>query len=248
MVTTWRKNGNDDGADHGDDGDEHDAGDEEGPVSGVGGAGVGDEGDAGDDGGEQREACGPAGDGAVGDEVLVGGLLTAGHPQADGDQCDEVDRDDDDVDEVHLAGGLEWGLHGYAAGGHASCETHGGFHVGGVGDVLAGDVEGGAVVDGGADDGDAEGDVDGGLEVDELHGDVALVVIHGDDEIEFAAQAADEDGVGGVGAGAVDAQLAGLFDGGGDDGGVLGAEEVVLAGVGIEAADGDAGWALQHEL
>ena len=41
---------------------------------------------------------------------------------------------------------------------------------------------------------------------------------------------------------------AGLFDGGRDDGGVLAAEEVVLAGVGVEAADGDAGWALQHEL
>ena len=32
--------------------------------------------------------------------------------------------------------------------------------------------------------------------VEELHGNVALVVIHGDDQIEFAAQGADKDRVG----------------------------------------------------
>ena len=78
---------------------------------------------------------------------------------------------------------------------------------------FAGDVEGGAVVDGGADDGDAEAHVDGGVERDELHGDVALIVIHGDDEVVGAVGSAEEDGVGGDGAFAVDALGAAGFDG-----------------------------------
>ena len=60
-----------------------------------------------------------------------------------------------------------------------------------VGDALAGDVEGGAVIDGGADDRQAERDVDAGkllpaagrgidLEAEQLHRDVSLVVIHRD--------------------------------------------------------------------
>ena len=82
--------------------------------------------------------------------------------------------------------------------------------------------------------------------VDELHGNVALVVIHGHDEIELAAQGANEDGVGRVRAGAVDAERARFFNGGSDDVGILRAEEAVLAGVRIEAADGDARRAAAH--
>ena len=84
------------------------------------------------------------------------------------------------------------------------------------------------------------------VEVYELHGNVALVVVHGDDEIEFAAQGADKDGVGRMRAGTVDAQRARLLDGGGDDGGILRAEESMLAGMRIEAADGDARGAAAH--
>ncbi len=62
---------------------------------------------------------------------------------------------------------------------------------------------------------------------------MALVVIHRDDEVELAAEAADKDGVGRVRTGAIEAFLAGFRDGWRDDGGVLSSEEVVLAGVGI---------------
>src|ERR1700722_4394861 len=61
------------------------------------------------------------------------------------------------------------GREGGAGGGHFDGHAHGSLHVAAVGAVLAGDVEGGAVIDGGADDGDTEGNVDGLLEVDELH-------------------------------------------------------------------------------
>ena len=48
--------------------------------------------------------------------------------------------------------------------GHADGEAHGGLHVGGVGLVAAGNIEGGAVIDGGADDGQAERNVDAAFE------------------------------------------------------------------------------------
>src|SRR5690606_3580085 len=51
-----------------------------------------------------------------------------------------------------------------------------------VGHTLAGDVEGGPVVDGGADDGETYGDVNTLIEVEALEDRVALVVVHGDDE------------------------------------------------------------------
>ena len=77
---------------------------------------------------------------------------------------------------------------------------------------------------------------------------MALVVIHGHDEIEFAAQGADKDGVGRVRAGAIDAERASFCDGGSDDFGVLPAEEAVLAGMRIEAANGDARRAAAHPV
>ena len=39
---------------------------------------------------------------------------------------------------------------------HADGEAHGRLHIGGVGLVAAGDIEGGAVIDGSANDGQAE--------------------------------------------------------------------------------------------
>ena len=94
--------------------------------------------------------------------------------------------------------------------------------------------------------GKPERDIHAALEIDQLHGNVALVVVHGDDEIEFAAQGANEDGVGRVRAGAIDAEGARFLDGGRDDFGVLPAEEAMLAGMGIEAADRDARRAAAH--
>src|SRR6185312_7743741 len=129
---------------------------------------------------------------------------------------------------------------------HFCGEAHGGFHVGWIADVLPGNVECGAVVDRRADDGNTKGNIDGGFEVDKLHGNVALVVIHGDDQIELAPQASYEDGVGGVRAGDVDAQRAGFGHRRSDELGVLRAKDAVLAGVGVESADADAGWTLPH--
>ena len=108
------------------------------------------------------------------------------------------------------------GVHGVswlvqAACGHADGHAHSGLHIARVGAVLAGNVECGAVVDRGAEDGDAERDIDGALEVDELHRDVALVVIHRDDEVEFTADAAEKDGVRRVRAGAVAAEFGALL-------------------------------------
>ncbi len=134
-----------------------------------------------------------------------------------------------------------WGG-GFAFGGDFGGHEDGGFHAAGVGFVFAGDVEGGAVVGGGADDGEAEGDVDAAVEVEEFDGDEALVVVHGDDEVVVALDGFDEDGVGGEGAVGVDAVLAGHEDGGLDDAFFLVAELAVFAGVGVEAADGDAGF------
>ena len=58
-----------------------------------------------------------------------------------------------------------------------------------------------------ADDRQAERHVDGAAEGQQLDGDQPLVVITGDDDVEFAARGAAEDGVAGPRAGDVDAAL-----------------------------------------
>ncbi len=55
----------------------------------------------------------------------------------------------------------------------------GGIHVAVIGNSLAGDVEGGAVVDRGAVDRQSDGHVDRRIEGDELDRDMALVVMTG---------------------------------------------------------------------
>src|SRR6185437_5910476 len=131
--------------------------------------------------------------------------------------------------------------------GHLCGHAHRGLHVRGVRAALARDGKGGAVVDRRANNRDAERDVYRAMEVDQLHRDVALVVIHRDDEVELAAYAADKDGVRRVGAGAVEALCARFVDGGRDDLGVLSSEEVVLSGVRVQAGDRDARCAAEHE-
>lgn len=132
--------------------------------------------------------------------------------------------------------------------GHGGCHANCGFHVTGIGDVFTCDVEGGAMVDRGANDGDAERHINRGLEVEQLHGNVSLVVVHGHDQIMRAACGAEEDGVRGDGTFAVDAAGAAGFDCGLNELTVFGAEESVLACVGIEAADGDAGMRFAEEF
>ena len=120
-----------------------------------------------------------------------------------------------------------------------------------VGDALAGDVEGGAVIDGGADDRQAERDVDAGqvlplagrridLEAEQLDRDVALVVVHGDHGVVLPGAQLDEDRVAGHRPDHVEpvARPLSAMVGVGDVD-VLPAEQAALAGMRIERRDGD---------
>ena len=102
-----------------------------------------------------------------------------------------------------------------------------------VGDALAGDVEGGAVVDGGTDDGEAEGYVYGVGEGYQFDGDVSLVVVHGDDAVEIVVEGAVEQGVAGKGTGYVPPLNTGPFYSGFEGDGVFFSEEAVFTGVGV---------------
>ena len=105
---------------------------------------------------------------------------------------------------------------------------------------MPGDIEGRSMIDRGADDWDAQRNVHRLLEVDGFHGNVALVVVLRDDQIELSAQGANKDGVGRQRAAAVDAQRARLLDGRSDHVQFLAPEEPVLSGVRIQGADADA--------
>src|SRR5207248_8833428 len=120
-----------------------------------------------------------------------------------------------------------------------------------VRDALPGPVERGAVIDGHAQEWQPDGDVDTRqagplldrlvvLEAERLHRDVALVVIHRDDDVELAAAGAREERVGGQGTGDVEAVGAGRLDGGNDRALLLVAEQALLAGVRVEPGPGDA--------
>ena len=106
-----------------------------------------------------------------------------------------------------------------------------------VGDAFADDVEGGAVVDGGADDGEAERDVYGVGEGDQFDGYVSLVVVHGDDAVEFVVEGAVEQGVTGEGTGYFPILGVGPLYGWFEGDGVFFSEEAVLAGVRVEAGE-----------
>src|SRR3989344_5600775 len=76
-----------------------------------------------------------------------------------------------------------------------------------VGNALAGDVEGGAVIDRGADHFQANGDVHTRLKPQHLYRTVALVVIHRHHQIEVTATGAEKQGVGRQRAGDIKAAL-----------------------------------------
>ena len=84
-----------------------------------------------------------------------------------------------------------------AASARSRREQHRVHHAAGVGDAAAGDVERGAVIDRRADDRQAQRDVHGLAEREQLHGHQALIVVAGDDDVELAAVRAHEHGVGG---------------------------------------------------
>ena len=95
------------------------------------------------------------------------------------------------------------------------------------------------MVHGRADDRQPERDVDRVVEAGELRRDMALVVVHGNHGVEVARGGAQEDGVRRDRARDVPALGAQLLDGRLDQLGLLGAEQAVLAGVRIQARDGD---------
>lgn len=70
------------------------------------------------------------------------------------------------------------------------------YHARGVGHACSSYVKSGSVVNGGPDDGQAQGDVHSSVEAKKLHGDVALIVVHGYDDVKRVIRGLEEDGVG----------------------------------------------------
>ena len=103
-------------------------------------------------------------------------------------------------------------------------------------------VQGDAVVGGGAEEGEAEGGVDGAVEVGPFDDGEALVVVHGEDAGRFrgAWRLALGCRRGGGPSTAIPAARA-AGDGGADDAVFFVAEEAAFAGVGVEGADANAG-------
>ena len=101
--------------------------------------------------------------------------------------------------------------------------------------LLAGNVEGGAVVGRGAHDRQAEGDVDPLVEMERLERDQRLVVIHAERRVVAAPPAAVEHDVGRMRAADVDAFLAQPLDRGDDDVDLLAPEGSVLAGMRVQS-------------
>ena len=103
----------------------------------------------------------------------------------------------------------------------------------------AGEIVGGAVIDGGADDRQAEGDIDAVLEMQQLERDQPLIVVHADDRIVIPARGEVKEGVGAVRAAGGDPLRLAPVDGRCDQPRFLIAEEPPFAGVRIEGEDGD---------
>ena len=105
-----------------------------------------------------------------------------------------------------------------------------------MGRSLPGDVEGSSVIDGCADQGKSEGDIDCAIEGQGLEGDVSLVVIHADESVGRFASFREEGGIGGQRTVDVDSASLGRFDFGNDDALFFAiTEQAVLSGVRIES-------------
>ena len=90
-------------------------------------------------------------------------------------------------------------------------------------------------------DRDSQRDVHRAFEIQKLHRNVALVVVHGHHQVIGAAPRLQEDGVAGMRTAALDSLGAGRLDGGNDELLVFLAEQPVLARMRVQTADGDAG-------
>ena len=76
------------------------------------------------------------------------------------------------------------------------CHLNGLYHTRGVGHPRSSDVKCSSVVNGGPDDGQTQSDVHSSVEAKKLQGDVALIVVHGYDDVERVLRGFEEDGVG----------------------------------------------------
>ena len=103
---------------------------------------------------------------------------------------------------------------------------------GGIGEPLAGDVEGGAVVGRGAHEGQAQRHVDRAVEGQRLDRDQRLVMGHGDADVVAGAGGGVEQRVGRVRAGDGETLVAQPQQRGGDDLDLLAADVAALAGRG----------------
>ena len=110
-----------------------------------------------------------------------------------------------------------------------------------AGGALPGAVERRAVGDAGADDRQASVMFTAACMPSSFQRDVALVVIHGDDGVEFAVAGTHHERVGGEGAGRVDAGAVGFGNRGRDDRLLLVAEQAVFAGVRIQSTTASRG-------
>src|SRR5918994_1053296 len=117
-------------------------------------------------------------------------------------------------------------------------EVEGGPHARVVGLARAGDIKSRTVVHAGAEERQAHGDVHAGVEAHQLDRDVSLVVVLHHHDVEHASTRPHQDRIRWMGAGGVDPFLSGVLDRGPYALRVLGAEEAVLAGVGVQAGHG----------
>ena len=95
------------------------------------------------------------------------------------------------------------------------------------------------MIDRRADDRQAGGHVDAGVQSQHLDRDVSLVVVHRHYYVELTSAGTIEDGIRGPGATCVDPLVPGCADGRLDFPDILFAEQAVLAGMAIESGHGD---------
>jgi hypothetical protein len=114
--------------------------------------------------------------------------------------------------------------------------------------VLAGDVEGRPVIHRGTNDGYTEGCVDRRLEVQQLHRNMALIVVHRHHKVVRTMCGAEKDRVRRHRPFTIHAHRLAGFDGWLDELLILGAEQTMFSGVGIQPADSDARLGLSEQL
>lgn len=107
------------------------------------------------------------------------------------------------------------------------------YHTGRFRRALPGAIERRTVCHAGTYDGQAQGNVYRAVHSQKLERDMPLIVIHGDDGVEFAIPRPNHQRIGGEGAYRVDAEGARLFNRRGDDPGFFVAEKASLAAMGI---------------